>query len=200
MRSASERSSTGISTSSVPETVAETSRSDRVTGYANALLAVAGAEADAARISDELSSVARAFAASDDLRATLSDRQVPFERKQAVIEELIGARATHVTTSLVNMLVAVGRIEEFAEIATAMKEQAAAAESYTIAEVRSAVPLDEATVAKLAAKLSSATGKRVRPEVVVDPEVIGGIVARVGDTVFDGSVRTRLQDLREVWG
>lgn len=178
----------------------DTSRSDRVTGYASALLAVAGAEADAARISDELSSVARAFATSDDLRATLSDRQIPFERKQAVVEELIGARATQVTTSLVNMLVAVGRIEEFAEIAAAMKDQAAAAESYTVAEVRSTVPLDDETVERLAAKLSSATGKRVRPEVIVDPELIGGIVARVGDTVFDGSVRTRLQDLREVWG
>jgi F-type H+-transporting ATPase subunit delta len=176
------------------------SRSDRISGYASALLAVAGAEADAARISDELSSVARAFATSDELRATLADQQLPFERKQAVVEELVGAQTAHVTTSLVHMLVAIGRIEEFEEITAAMRELAAASESYTIAEVRSAVPLDPETVARLEAKLSSTTGKRVRAEVIVDPKLLGGVVARVGDTVFDGSVRTRLQDLREVWG
>jgi F-type H+-transporting ATPase subunit delta len=177
-----------------------TSRTDRVSGYASALLAVAGAEADAARISDELSSVARAFATSDELRATLADQQIPFERKRAVVEELIGGQTAQVTTSLVNMLVAVGRIDEFEDIATAMREQAAASESYTVAEVHSAAPLDAATITRLEEKLSAATGKRVRAEVIVDPDLLGGVVARVGDTVFDGSVRTRLQDLREVWG
>jgi len=176
------------------------SRSDRINGYASALLAVAGAEADAARISDELSSVARAFATSDELRTTLGDSQIPFERKQAVVEELIGSQSAPVTTSLVHLLVSIGRIEEFLEITAAMKDLAAASESYTSAEVRSAVPLDDETVARLTAKLSRATGRRVRAEVIVDPDLLGGVVARVGDTVFDGSVRTRLQDLREVWG
>lgn len=177
-----------------------TSRSDRISGYASALLAVAGAEADAARISEELSSVARAFATSDDLRATLVDPQIPFERKRAVVADLIGAQTAHVTASLVHMLVAVGRIEEFEEITAAMREQAADAERLTIAEVHTAVPLDAETIERLEAKLSAKTGKRVRAEVIVDPELLGGVVARVGDTVFDGSVRTRLQDLREVWG
>jgi F-type H+-transporting ATPase subunit delta len=66
-----------------------------------------------------------------------------------------------------------------------------------VAEVRSAVPLDEARRQRLAAALSKATGRSVELKVVVDPSVIGGVVARLGDEVFDGTVRTRLHDARE---
>ncbi len=68
---------------------------------------------------------------------------------------------------------------------------------HQVAEVRSAVPLDEARRAKLAAALSKATGRTVEVKVVVDPSVIGGIVARLGDEVYDGTVRTRLREVRQ---
>jgi len=55
-------------------------------------------------------------------------------------------------------------------------------------------------VERLTAKLAEMTGRRVRVSVTVDPSLIGGIVAKVGDTVFDGSVLSRLKELREVWG
>jgi len=57
--------------------------------------------------------------------------------------------------------------------------------------------LDAATIARLTASLSRATGKDVEVKTVVDPTVIGGVVARVGDVVIDGSVSHRLQELRE---
>jgi len=63
--------------------------------------------------------------------------------------------------------------------------------------VRSAVPLDDAQRARLVEALSKATGRQVEVRVVVDPTVIGGIVTRVGDEIFDGSVRSRLRDARE---
>ena len=66
-----------------------------------------------------------------------------------------------------------------------------------MAEVRSAVPLDEGQRARLAAALSQATGKRVEVKVIVDEKVLGGIVARVGDTVIDGTIRHRLEQLKE---
>ena len=56
------------------------------------------------------------------------------------------------------------------------------------------------TVARLEARLSEATGKKVEAKVVIDPEILGGIVARVGDLVIDGSVQGRLQDLRDEFG
>jgi F-type H+-transporting ATPase subunit delta len=63
--------------------------------------------------------------------------------------------------------------------------------------VRAAVPLDERLRDRLAKALSEATGKDVEVKVVVDPNVLGGVVARIGDTVIDGSVRHRLDQLKE---
>jgi F-type H+-transporting ATPase subunit delta len=68
---------------------------------------------------------------------------------------------------------------------------------HEVAEVRAAVPLDEGVRDRLANALSHATGKQVEVNVVVDPNVLGGVVARIGDTVIDGSVRRRLDQLKE---
>jgi len=65
-----------------------------------------------------------------------------------------------------------------------------------MAEVRSAVPLDDATVERLAAALGKATGRQVEVKVIVDESVIGGIVARIGDVVIDGSLAHSMEELR----
>ena len=177
-----------------------TSRELRIDGYAAAMLDIARAEGDPDGLSDELIRVAAAFGQSEELRATLRDPHIPFERKQAVVDDLLGGRASRVTVSLVNLLIGAGRIADFGAIAERMAILAAESEEYTIAEVRTAVALDEPTIARLTEKLAAATGLRIKPRVVVDPTLLGGIVAKVGDTVFDGSVRSRFQDLREAWG
>ena len=79
----------------------------------------------------------------------------------------------------------------------AFVQQAAAARDHVVAEVRTAVPLDDERRQRLAAALSTATKKRVEVKVIVDDSVVGGLVAKVGDQVIDGSVRSRLQELRE---
>jgi len=66
-----------------------------------------------------------------------------------------------------------------------------------VAEVRSAVPLDEERRTKLAEALSKASGKDVELKVLVDPTLVGGVVARVGDQVFDGSIRRKLELARD---
>ncbi len=171
-----------------------------IDGYASALLAVARAEGDIAGISDELFQVSEALGGNDELRETLSDDRIPMDRRLGIVSDLLGPRSSETTVALVEMLVSTGHIREFAEITAQMTELVAAAEEKVVAEVRSAVSLDEATVERLAEKLSAATGRAVTVRTVIDPSVIGGIVARVGDTVFDGSVRSRLQELREAWG
>jgi F-type H+-transporting ATPase subunit delta len=170
-----------------------------IDGYARAMLDVVSAEGDADRLSDELFRVAQEFAESEDLAGALEDPLLPFERKQAIVSDLIGRRASEVTVSLVNMLIGVGKIKDFPAITKRMMELAAEAEGDVVADVTSAVELDEATRERLAARLAEVTGKRVRLHVVVDPSLIGGLVAQVEDTLFDGSVKSRLQDLREAW-
>lgn len=174
------------------------SAEDRIEGYASAILEIARAEGALERVGDELFRIARAFEASSPLREALADRRLPLERKTAVIEELLEAQASPLAVSLVNFVVGAGRSADLPAIADRLAERAAAERDRAIAEVRTAIELDEATLKKLEEALSRATGKQVEVKTVIDPTVLGGIVARVGDTVIDGSVRQRLTDLRDM--
>ena len=170
---------------------------DRIVGYANGILELARAEGEAERVEDELFNIAQALDKSAELRSSLTDPQLPIERKQAVIAELLGARASTLTVGLVQFIISQGRVSELPDIARTLVEKAAATRSKALAEVRSAIPLDDDTIERLAAALSKATGKNVEVKVIVDESVIGGIVARVGDTVIDGSIASRVDSLRQ---
>jgi F-type H+-transporting ATPase subunit delta len=170
-----------------------------IDGYARGLVEVAKGEGDVDGIADQIFRIASAVEASDPLRDALTDTRIPVDRKQGVIDELLGARASSVVVSAINFLVSAGHAGHLRAIAGRLAELAAAGDQQTLAEVRSAIELDGATVQRLEEKLSAATGKQVKAKVVVDPALVGGLVAKVGDTVFDGSVKSRLQDLREAW-
>ncbi len=81
-------------------------------------------------------------------------------------------------------------VDRFVDLAAQTRER-------TVAEVRSAVALDDVQQQRIAEALSRATGKQVEVKVIVDESVLGGIVATVGDTVIDGTVRHRLDQLKE---
>jgi F-type H+-transporting ATPase subunit delta len=171
--------------------------SDRVEAYANAFLEVARAEGYLTDIEDELYRFARAFESFDDLRMALTDQALPAERRIAVIEELMGGKALPASVALAGMVVAAGRAHDLPVIVDRFVSEAAQERDQEVAEVRSAVPLDAGQQQRLAAALARATGKQVEIKVVIDPTVLGGIVARVGDVVIDGSVRHRLEQLKE---
>ena len=170
---------------------------DHIDGYAGAILAVAKAEGRLEEVGDELFKIARAFEASAPLRDTLADPRILVDRKQAIVADLLAGKASTLTASLVEFIVAAGRGTDLPAIADRLAEQAAGERDRVIAEVRSVVELDEETVARLAESLGRATGKRVEVKTIVDESLLGGIVARVGDIVIDGSVRHRLEQLRE---
>ncbi|MGA7227063.1 MAG: ATP synthase F1 subunit delta [Acidimicrobiia bacterium] len=170
---------------------------DRITGYANAVLELATAEDQLERVEAEFLALGQAMDDSAELRSTLTDPQLPLAKKQSIIDELIDGRASSLTVGLVQFMVSQGRASEIPAIAQAFVEAAVASRSKAVAEVRSAVPLDDATVERLAAALGKATGKSVEVKVIVDPSVLGGIVARVGDTVIDGSLAHRVESLRQ---
>jgi F-type H+-transporting ATPase subunit delta len=168
---------------------------DRIDGYATALLEVARAEDRLDEVEDELFRFARALEGSDALRNSLTDQYIPAAKRQAIVEDLLGGRASPITTALVSFVVGAGRAGDLPEIISRLVERAAAAKKKVAAEVRSAVPLSDDQRARLTAALSAATGKQVDLKVVVDPSVMGGLVAQVGDIVIDGSVRSRLDQL-----
>ena len=171
--------------------------SERTEGYAQAFYAVASAEDAVANVEDELHAVARTLESNDTLRTTLTDQAIPAELRQGIVEDLLGSRAHPVTTSLVSFVVGAGRGRELPAIIDAFVAKAADSRAEAVAEVRSATPLDDDQKARLAAALGKETGKKITVKVTVDPTVLGGIVAQVGDTVIDGSVRHRLDQLKE---
>ena len=171
--------------------------SERIEAYAKALLEVARAEGMLGEVEDDLFRFARVFEGNDDLRMALTDPSLPTDRRMAVVEELMGGKALNISAALASFVVGIGRAHELPAIVGRFVELAAAERQHEVAEVRSAVPLDEGQRTRLAAALSQATGKRVEVKVIVDEKVLGGIVARVGDTVIDGTIRHRLEQLKE---
>lgn len=172
-------------------------RRDLIRGYASALFEIADAEDALERVSDELFHFAKAVEQNYDLRAALTDISVPAERKQTVIADLLGDRASPLTTNILGFVVSQGRSRELPQIVDSVAELAAERRNRVIAEVRSAVELTAEQRERLADALSRATGKSVEVKVLLDPSVIGGLYAKVGDQVIDGTVRHRLEELKD---
>jgi F-type H+-transporting ATPase subunit delta len=170
--------------------------SSRIDGYSRALFEIARADGTLDEVEDELFRFARSYESSETLRTTLSDQGIPAAKRQAIVEDLLGPASTPTTVQLISMVVGSGLSSDLVPIIDALVQRASASKDLEVAEVRSAVALNEDQQVRLRAALANATGKQVNLKVVIDPSVIGGLVATVGDTVIDGSVRTRVDQLK----
>jgi F-type H+-transporting ATPase subunit delta len=168
----------------------------RIEGYARGLFEIARAEGTIDEVEDELFRFARSYESSEELRNALSDEQIPASKRQAIVEDLLGGKVTPTTTQLISMVVGSGRSRDLPAIVDKLVARASTAKNLEVAEVRTAVALTPDQQTRLAAALANATGKEVNLKVVVDASVLGGIVATVGDTVIDGTVRSHLDQLK----
>jgi F-type H+-transporting ATPase subunit delta len=174
---------------------------NRIDGYARALFEVARAEGTLDEVEDELFRFARSYEGSEELRTALTDDQIPAAKRQQIVEDLLtrpqsGSPATPTTVQLISMVVAGGRARDLPAIVDRLVQRAAESKDAAVAEVRSAVALTSDQEDRLRAALANATGRNVNLKVIVDPTVLGGLVATVGDTVIDGTVRTHLDQLK----
>jgi F-type H+-transporting ATPase subunit delta len=167
-----------------------------IEGYARALFEIARAEGTLDEVEDELFRFARSYESSDALRITLTDENLPAEKRQAIVEDLLDGKATTTTVQLISMVVGSGRGRDLPAIVDSLVERASSAKQLDVAEVRTAVPLTSDQLDRLKAALENATGKSLNLKATVDPSVVGGIVATVGDTVIDDTVRTRIDQLK----
>jgi F-type H+-transporting ATPase subunit delta len=170
---------------------------DRIDGYAQALLSVARAEGSVESVSSELADVSRAVTGDDELRSTLGNNLLPAAVRGQIVDDILANRASDATRALVGMIVTAGRGGELAAIVESFLRQAAGGGGRRVAEVRSAVPLTDDQKARIAKALSARLGSDVELEAVIDPDVVGGVVTTLGDTVIDGTVRSRLHRMRE---
>lgn len=171
---------------------------NRTNAYARAMLEVAGAEENQAVVEDELYQFARALERSDELFEKLADPALPAVLRQQIVEDLLKGKVTDTTMSLVSMVVSAGRGRDLPAIVDAMVQTSASERNRAVAEVRTAVPLTADQESRLAAALAAATGREVELRATVDPSVLGGVHAQVGDVVIDGTVRRRIAQLRQV--
>jgi F-type H+-transporting ATPase subunit delta len=172
--------------------------------YAKALADVAatGAAAqDSAQILAQLRTVDEMIDSSADLRAALASPAVPPTRKRGVMARLIGAtpELKGMSKAVRNFLFVVidhRRIHELKSMIEAFEASADERQGYVRADVSSAHELTEAQRTALETQLSRLSGKRAKLRFAIDPALVGGVVARVGSTVYDGSVRGQLERLR----
>lgn len=173
---------------------------DLVAGYAQALFMVARAEGALPAVEDELYTFGKALEQSTELREALTDAALPAENKKNVVKDLLGERAHPVTIGLLGFVIDLGRAREIPRIVEGLAEMAASQRRHALAEVRVAVDLSAERRERLEQALSRATGRQVDVKVVVDPSVVGGVIARVGDEVFDGSLARHLESARQALG
>jgi F-type H+-transporting ATPase subunit delta len=168
-----------------------------VRSYAEALFRLAEAEGERDAVERQLFAFAALLERETRLRDALVDPLLPPENKKQLIAETLGEHANPLALNLLGFVIELGRAREVGRIVEALAEVVAATRERAVAEVRTAVALDEARAKKLTNALSKAAGRPIEIRVIVDPDVLGGVLARVGDEIFDGSVRTRLQEARE---
>ena len=172
---------------------------EKIQGYAQALLAVASAESNGAQIEDEIYRFSQVLQSSEELKSTLSDASIPSARRQQIVEELLDGQATQTTVALVSMIVAAGMGSDIKAIADRVVGLGAESRDKAVAEVYSVVDLSSDQQQRLAAALKSATGKDVEMKIIIDESVMGGLLVQIEDEVIDGTVRTRLKQLREAF-
>lgn len=175
-------------------------RDPLIEGYAEAIYSVASAEGALAEVEDELFRFAKIAGSDPKLREALTDIAIPAENKKAMLSDLLGGKVHPQTVNLLGFIVEQGQARKMGEIVGGFVDLAAERRRRALAEVRSAVALTDEQKERLKRSLAKATGRDIELKVLVDPAVVGGVVARVGDLVFDGTVRTRLHEAKEQLG
>jgi F-type H+-transporting ATPase subunit delta len=166
--------------------------------YARALLDVALAEADPVVVEQELGAAAELFKGHAGLWKVMTNPAVPSPKKRAVVDGLLPQLAvTPVVQKTLQMLASRDRIGLLPEIVEAYSDRLMVHQKVVRASITSAAPLPADRVKKLEQQLAGITGRRVVMNAAVDPAILGGVVARIGSTVWDGSVRRQLEKIRE---
>ena len=171
--------------------------SERTQVYAQSLVDIARVENRLADVEDELFAFAQAVQGNDDLRMVLTDPNIAAEERVGVTDQLLEGKALSTTKAIIALIVMAEHAGDLSEIVDAFIARSAHIREKETAEIRTAVELDDETLDKLVKALSKATGKSLDVKVILDENVIGGIVAKIGDEVIDGTLRSRLSKLKE---
>jgi F-type H+-transporting ATPase subunit delta len=166
--------------------------------YASALADVVLKGGETEAVKAELLQWAAMIGSNANLHDALSSPAIPRTQKEKVLESLIEkARPSRTTANFLRVLLRNGRLTELSTINERFAAEIEERSGIVSAEVISARELPGNEKSELQARLEKLTGKRVSLNFNIDQNIIGGVVTRIGSTVYDGSVKTRLENLKE---
>ena len=166
--------------------------------YARALFDVALKESDPAQVERDLAAFANLMSSNAELHGALTNPGVPVARKRGIAETLATRlNAASPVRKLLGLLADRDRLAIVPDLLEVDRERLMEHQHVVRAEVTTATPLSADRTAQIQQRLATATGRTVDITSNVDPSIIGGMVARIGSTVYDGSVATQLARIRE---
>ena len=166
--------------------------------YARALLALGLEEGRHEKFGDELEGVGKALVENRDVSAVMSNPSFSQKNRQAAIDALAGGlQLSPVVVSFLRLLVDRQRIQDLPAILRAYRALVDDQVGRVRATVTSAVALGPEELARLRESLTQLTGRSVVLEAKIDPSIVGGLVTQVGRTLYDGSIKTQLERMRE---
>lgn len=164
--------------------------------YATALADVVIERGETLVVQKELLEWSLMISSNSLLREVFANPTVPYEQKQKLLHELITrTRILPTTASFLQVLLRNQRLSEIAEVNTRFAQILDQRAGVVAAEVTTARPIVPASVKSLESKLASVTGKKIRLTFATDGELIGGMIVRIGSTIYDGSVRNQLNQV-----
>ena len=166
--------------------------------YAVALADVVLSRGEAQEVREELAAWDELVRSNAQLLEVFRHPAITYERKRGVLEELIRrTRPRPTTANFLRVLLQNGRLAGLSEVSKQFAQELDRRSGVVTAQVTTARPLPADAQEALRARLGQLTGSRVRLQFEVDDELIGGVVTRIGSTLYDGSVRGRLQQIKQ---
>lgn len=165
--------------------------------YAAALADVVTSSGETEIVRTELRTWESIMTSNGELGAVFASPAIAHANKESILDKLIGkAQPGKTTSNFLRVLLRNSRLGELSEINTRFEAELEERSGNVVAKVTSARELSESERAELSANLARLTGKQIKPAYIIDQTIIGGVVTQIGSTVYDGSVRTQLENLR----
>ena len=164
--------------------------------YAEAVFEIGAQEETIDRWRDDLHLLAE-YLGNRRLAFVLKEPKIPFTRKEAIVRDLLAAKVQPEALNVALLLVERSLVELAPRISAAFDERYNEYRGQAIAHVTTAIPLDDSLRTQIAQELQVITGKHIILQERVDPTILGGVIARVGDTLIDGSLKRRFGMLRQ---
>ncbi len=163
--------------------------------YANALI---GLNADKNTIINDLTQIIEVIEQSDDLRAILSNSSVNFNKKKEILSEIFGGKIDEKLINFLYILTEKNKINLLGEILKSFEQISAENSGISVVEIISATELNQDYKNRIINKLEQKLDKKVQPYWNIEPEIIGGLIFKIGDTVIDSSLKNKIENFSKV--